>query len=209
LAWIDSFRSSHVRFRRRICKEHIRTSDVEYQDGCRQLPGKHLCEPFRNTYYLDGILSYAYNKYDASRHIAFGNIDRVAKSDYAGHQYSAYVEGGYNFKKQGWNISPLVSLQYARLHLNKYSESDANSVNLDVDAQNYDMLQSGVGARFSYPLLYERSQIIPEVHVRWFYDFIGDRQQATATFTGAVLHSPRTDSTRRNRATMPGQGSHW
>ncbi len=142
---------------------------------------------FRNTYYLDGILSYAYNKYDASRHIAFGNIDRVAKSDYAGHQYSAYVEGGYNFKKQGWNISPLVSLQYARLHLNKYSESDANSVNLDVDAQNYDMLQSGVGARFSYPLLYERSQIIPEVHVRWFYDFIGDRQQATATFTGAVL----------------------
>jgi len=46
------------------------------------------------------------------------------------------------------------------------------------------MLQSGVGARFSYPLLYERLQIIPEVHVRWFYDFIGDRQQATATFTG-------------------------
>lgn len=165
-------------------KSYIRTSDENTRTDADSYQGNVYASLFGNAYYLDGILSYAYNRYDASRHIAFGNIDRVAKSDYAGHQYSAYVEGGYNFKKQGWNISPLVSLQYARLHLNKYSESDANSVNLDVDAQNYDMLQSGVGARFSHPLLYERSQIIPEVHVRWFYDFIGDRQQATATFTG-------------------------
>lgn len=139
----------------------------------------------RDAYYIDSVLSYAYNRYDAARHIAFGSTDRIAKSNYGGQQYSGYLEGGYIFKKQGLNITPLISLHYMRLHLNDYSESGADSLNLTVDAQNYNMFQSGLGAKLTYPLLRKDLQVIPEMHVKWLYDFIGDQQQATSTFTGS------------------------
>ena len=46
------------------------------------------------------------------------------------------------------------------------------------------MLQVGVGAKLSYQLTSRDVRIIPELHGKFLYDFIGDQQQATATFTG-------------------------
>lgn len=166
-------------------KSLIRTSDTNTRTDADSYQGSVYGSLFKDVGYIDGILSYAYNRYDASRHILFGTVtDRVARSNYSGHQYSGYLEGGYNFKKGPLDITPLASIQYSRLHLKRYSETGADSLNLVVDAQDYDMLQSGLGAKFSYPVSCKGAQIIPEVHLKWLYDFIGDRQQATSTFTG-------------------------
>jgi outer membrane autotransporter protein len=166
-------------------RNYIRTNDANTRTDADSYQGSLYASLARDAYYIDGVLSYAYNRYDASRHIAFGTTDRVAKSNYGGQQYSGYLEGGYTLKNRGLNITPLVSLQYMRLHLNDYSESGADSLNLAVDAQTYNTLQSGLGAKLAYPILYKDSQIIPEVHVKWLYDFTGDQQQATSTFTGS------------------------
>jgi len=138
----------------------------------------------RGAYYIDAVLSYGYNRYDDSRHIAFGTTNRIAKSNYGGHQYFAYLEGGYAIGRQGLAVTPLVSVQYMRLHLNDYKETGAGDLNLHVDSQDYDLFQTGLGAKISYPILRPSFRIIPEIHGKWLYDFAGDQQQVTSTFTG-------------------------
>lgn len=167
-----------------FAKSYIRTSDTHTRTDADSYQGSVYGSYFRNAFYIDAMVSYAHNRYDASRHIAFGTVDRIARSSYGGHQYSAYMEGGYTSRNRGWNITPLLSLQYSRLHLNNYTEKGADSLDLVVDSQDYDMFQSGLGVSFSRPLMYQGSRIIPEFHVKWLYDLIGDRQQATSTFTG-------------------------
>ncbi|MBN2189823.1 MAG: autotransporter outer membrane beta-barrel domain-containing protein, partial [Candidatus Aureabacteria bacterium] len=134
--------------------------------------------------YIDVAGSLAYNKYEGSRTVTFGNIARTADSDYDGRQYSAYIEGGCALEINGPEITPIASLRYIYLHLDDYTESGADALNLKVDSQDYDFLQSGLGARFAYPIRNAEMTFIPEIHGMWLYDFVGDEQQATSTFTG-------------------------
>lgn len=138
----------------------------------------------KDGYYLDGIFSFAYNRHDSSRRVMFGSIDRTPTSDYGGQQYSTYFENGYTFKKRGFELTPLSSLQYGHLHINSYTEKDAGDINLDVDSQDYDSLQSGLGAKIAYPLSAKKYTFIPEFHFKWLYEFLAETQQSTSTFTG-------------------------
>ena len=137
-----------------------------------------------NPYYLNGAFSFAYNKYDSLRHIAVGTVMRTANSDYDGQQYSVLLDGGYTFKSGEFGITPMASLQYERLHLEGYTEKNAGALNLHVNSQNYDMLQSGIGMKLERPFKTDTGTIIPEIHAKWLYDFIGDRQETTSTFSG-------------------------
>ncbi|PIU41802.1 MAG: hypothetical protein COS99_03235 [Candidatus Omnitrophica bacterium CG07_land_8_20_14_0_80_42_15] len=137
-----------------------------------------------NPYYLDWAFSFAYNNYDGSRHITVGAIERTADSDYNGQQYSAFVEGGYLFNMGKLMLTPLVSLHYMHLYVDSYEETNAGALNLKVEKQNYDLLQSGLGAKLEAPMNCKNGTFIPEVHFRWLYDFVGDKQQTTSTFTG-------------------------
>ncbi|OPY01651.1 MAG: Outer membrane protein B precursor [Syntrophorhabdus sp. PtaB.Bin047] len=167
-----------------FAKSHIRTSDSGTRTDADSYQGNLYASYFRDRWRVDGILSCAHNRYDGSRHIAFGGVDRTATGDYGGYEYSGYIEGGYTIPGAGWNITPLVSLRYSHLHLDGYTEDGAGSLNLSVDSRNYDMLQSGLGTSLSRPFLWQGSRLIPEFHLKWFYDFIGDRQQTTSAFTG-------------------------
>ncbi len=135
-------------------------------------------------YYVNGAVSFAYNQYKGSRKIAFGSISRTANADYNGQQYSAYLGGGYTVESEGYKITPMASLRYTLLHLEDYTEADAGSLNLKVNSQDYDLLQSGLGAMIAYPVKMDNITFIPELHGMWLYDFFGDKQQTTSTFTG-------------------------
>ncbi|MGV8057868.1 MAG: autotransporter domain-containing protein [Smithellaceae bacterium] len=165
-------------------RDNITSSDFSTKTSAENSQGSLYGSLATEAYYLNVILSFAYNRYDSSRHIFFGGIDRTAKSIYDGNQYSGYLEGGYNFHRQGFKITPLASLQYLRIQLNDYCESGAGALNLSTDIQRYNVLQSGLGAKIAYPIQGKNVQIIPELHARWLYDFIGDPQQTTSQFTG-------------------------
>jgi len=180
-AVLDSFiiglNTGYAQDRIRSKDNSTRTDVDSYQVG---MYGNYAKGPF----YLDGIFSFAYNQYDSSRRIMFNSIDRTPKSDYGGQQYSTYLEGGYTFKKNDFEITPLTSLQYMHLRTNSYTEKDAGDANLDVDAQDYNLLQSGLGAKVSYLFAASEYTFIPEFHAKWLYEFLGEAQQTTSTFTG-------------------------
>jgi autotransporter-associated beta strand protein len=136
-------------------------------------------------YFIDAVGSFAWNWYNGKRDISVGAINRTANADYDGQQYGVYLDGGYKFKLgKNLELTPLASIQWNRLSLVGYTETDAGSMNLSVNRQSYDILQSGLGARVASQVKYKWGNFTPEVHVKWLYDFIGDDMAVTSTYTG-------------------------
>ena len=165
-------------------RNNITTNDVNTRTDADSYQGSIYGSLARDAWYLDAVLSVAHNRYDASRHIVLPGIDRTAKSNYSGRQYSGYFEGGYAVKVSGLLLTPLVSLQAMRLDLEDYTETEAGALNLKMDRQRYNLFQAGLGAKAAYPVSKKNLKITPEIHAKWMYDFAGDAQQVTSTFTG-------------------------
>jgi outer membrane autotransporter protein len=134
--------------------------------------------------YFDLIGSFAYNMYEGKRNVTVGGINRQAKAEYDGQQYTVYGEAGYHIPAGDIDLIPLASLQYTRSHFKGYTEKGADSMNLKVSKQNYDLLEMGLGLKISSIIRNEDFDIIPSVRGKWLYDFIGDRAETTARFTG-------------------------
>jgi len=139
----------------------------------------------KDALYLNLIGSFAYNMYDSKRNINIGTtINRQAKADYDGQQYTAYGEVGYYIPRSKINLIPLASLEYSRLEVDSYTENGADSINLYVNRQHYDLLELGLGLKFSSIIKKENIDIIPEIRGKWLHDFIADKAEVTSRFTG-------------------------
>ena len=138
-----------------------------------------------HPFYIDAAFTFIYNLYDGSRQVTAGpTITRTADADYDGEQYSGYLEGGYSFFYKTLRLTPLVSFQYMHLHTSSYTETDAGALDLNVGSQDYDMAQTGLGAKLGYPVDTKYGTLLPDLHFKWLYDWIGDNQATTASFTG-------------------------
>ena len=137
-----------------------------------------------SPWYLNGAFSFTWNTYKGDRGIAFTGVSRTAKADYDGQQYTGAIDTGYVIKQNEYNITPLLSFTYSHLSLDKYTETGANSLNLRVNSQGYDLAQSGLGVKLDRSYAWSWGTFVPEVHFKWLYDFIGDEAATTATFTG-------------------------
>ncbi|PKN87166.1 MAG: hypothetical protein CVU51_06025 [Deltaproteobacteria bacterium HGW-Deltaproteobacteria-1] len=134
-------------------RNNMTTHDVNTRTDADSYQGSLYGSLARDAYYIDAILSFAYNRYDSARHIVFGGINRTAKSNYGGYQYSGYLEAGYTFKIKGILLTPLMSLQMMHLNVEDYTETEAGALNLKVDRQSYNLFQTGLGVKVSYPIM--------------------------------------------------------
>ena len=136
-------------------------------------------------YYIDLAGSFAENWYNGQRNITVDTMNRIADASYNGQQSGVYFEGGYKFSLgNNLEITPLTSLQWTHLSLGSYTESNAGALDLNVNRQSYDILESGLGASIAYPVKYNWGNFTPEVHAKWLYDFINDNMVVTSAFTG-------------------------
>jgi uncharacterized protein with beta-barrel porin domain len=138
-----------------------------------------------HPYFIDAAGSFAHNWYDGRRDISVGAINRRADSEYQGQQSGIYLDGGYKFDV-GHDIvlTPLTSLQWTHLTLGSYTETNAGDLNLMVNRQSYNILESGLGASISAKEKYNWGNLTPEFHAKWLYDFINDDMSVTSAFTG-------------------------
>lgn len=139
-----------------------------------------------SPFFIDTAASFAYNWYNGRRDINVGGgLLRTANAVYGGQQYGAYLGGGYRFNfTDAIEFTPLLSLQYNNLRINNYAETGAGALNLNVGSQNYNQLQSGLGARVATTMNLKWGKLTPEAHGKWFYDFIGDPFALTSNFNG-------------------------
>ncbi len=143
-------------------------------------------------FYLDGAFSFDYNKYEGTRHIDFPGIDRRAKSHYHGQEYTALAAAGYRwYSRCCFIFTPLASLQYSYLNVNKYKEHGAGDLNLHVKAQHYNFLESGLGLKVSRPIQTQCGAFVPEIHAIWLHDFFKDEMDLSSTFSGVAVEAGR------------------
>jgi uncharacterized protein with beta-barrel porin domain len=140
----------------------------------------------RGPWFVQGDLSFGWNDYSGTRHILFPGIDRSAQSSYSGQDYTGYVTTGYHFFVQDFTITPLASLQYTHMNLDNYKETGAGDINLRVNSQDYDFVESGLGVRVARPFTYQYDTYVPELHFKWLHELSNPALQNTAAFTVAA-----------------------
>jgi uncharacterized protein with beta-barrel porin domain len=138
-------------------------------------------------WFVNGSASIGWNEYSSMRHIVFPGVDRTANADYSGQDYTAFASTGFHLSAQEFTITPLASLQYTRMHISGYTESDAGDIDLKVDSQNYDFLESGLGVKVERYFSSDdgRTSFVPEGHFNWFHEFSNPELEQTAEFTAA------------------------
>ncbi len=136
-------------------------------------------------WFVYGGASFGWNEYSGTRHISFPGVDRTADAQYSGQSYTGFVTTGYHFSTQGFTITPLASLQYTHLHLGGYTETGAGDINLIVESQNYDFLESGLGVKLARAFGFRGGAAVPEVHFKWLHELDNPALKNTASFTVA------------------------
>jgi uncharacterized protein with beta-barrel porin domain len=139
--------------------------------------------------YVEGDVSFGYDQYTGSRQIVFPGIDRTADASYNGKDITAFVATGYHFFADGFTITPLASLQFTNIGLDGYTETGAGDIDLQVNSQNYNFLESSLGVKAARPFdIGDATNLLPEVHFKWLYELINPTLENTAALD--VVGSP-------------------
>jgi outer membrane autotransporter protein len=133
-------------------------------------------------------VSFGWNDYSGMRNIAFPGVNSTANANYSGQSYTAFLTTGYHFFTQGFVLTPLASLQYTHLDLDNYTESGAGALDLKVNSQSYDFLESGLGGKVGRPFAYGDGTLVPEMHFKWLHEIANPTVDNTAAL--AVAGSP-------------------
>lgn len=136
-------------------------------------------------FYSDLVLTGGYSGYNVRRPIQFGSIDRTASSRPDGGQFSAYLDLGYDWKVGQFTFGPIVSLQYTYAGIAPFTESGADSLDLQVDQQNINSLRSSLGGRVAYTWNITRNiTLIPEVRMFWQHEYLENSRNIGASLNG-------------------------
>jgi len=166
-----------------------------------------------DDFYFDGNFTYGWNNYDMTRGVVVlsnnisspGGANRVAKAETNGEQFSTGFGFGYNYHHNAFNLNPYARLSYAHGQMDSYSEQGAYGLNLNVDEQNFDSLQSLLGVQLSYVFSHSYGVIIPRFNVGWHHEFLNDSRAITARylsdFNNNILTAV-TDNPDRDFATL-------
>jgi uncharacterized protein with beta-barrel porin domain len=148
--------------------------------------------------FVQGALTVGVDNYSASRPISFTGVNRIASANYTGQQYTAMVSAGKHFTSGDDTFTPLASLQASRVHVNGYNENGAGDVNLRVDGQTYNFVQSTLGVKAERIIHSGNGTWSPEVHAKWLHDFSSTTMQQNASFAGggAVFSTQGIDQDR-------------
>lgn len=136
-------------------------------------------------WYARGALTVGTDRYDGSRTVEFPGVNRKLSADYSGNQLSGIVSTGMHFFFDQTTVTPFVSLQAGRVHVESYKESGGGDINLRVKSQDYNILQSGLGVKAERTIQAANGTYVPEVHFKWLHDFSSTTMQQDAAFTGS------------------------
>ena len=121
--------------------------------------------------FMYSVFSYADESFKNQRDVHVGPLTRIADGNYGGSTLSAILTGGRQCDAGSWRFEPFVSVRYARLNEEKFTEEGAGSANLIVESRTMDWLSSDLGIRLSRNFPGERKAFVPELLLSWNHDF--------------------------------------
>ncbi|WP_395709007.1 autotransporter domain-containing protein [Reyranella sp.] len=140
--------------------------------------------------YVDGIVGYAYSSNQMWRTIVIPGLQpRTAQGLTGANQFYGQVETGYRFDLGGTAqafVTPFARLQGFTGTQNAFSESGAQSLNLNVAAQTTNSLRSVLGAQMGGAMdMGWRDKLNAQVRLGWSHEYANTDRPVTASFAGA------------------------
>lgn len=140
------------------------------------------------TAFLNAMVGYAYNDIESKRFNVGGVSGLTATGDNDGNQYVARVEVGNDYYMKDMNgmiLTPTALVNYIHVTQDDYTETGAGGANLEVDPDDINILELGLGVEASWKKQMSNGGLFePAVHIGYRYDVIGDEAGATSNFTG-------------------------
>ena len=114
--------------------------------------------------YLLGVVSFGRNDFEATRRIAFDDVNETAESEFSSGQFAFYAEAGGNRNLGDYFVQPLVGLQYVNVSQDAFDETGAGSLDLTLPKTTTDSLRSALGGRVARPYFTEwGGMVAPEI----------------------------------------------
>nr|WP_281349764.1 autotransporter domain-containing protein [Pseudoxanthomonas yeongjuensis] len=136
--------------------------------------------------YLDAVTSFAWWNNGITRAIVVGDIERQARSEYGGHRFATHLEAGWNFALgQRQQLTPLVSVEYAKLDQEGFREEGAQDLGLIGRSQ--DVERTTVSAGLRWTTAFERGDwtFEPTLQARWLHAVGDEYAEQDVAFAGA------------------------
>jgi outer membrane autotransporter protein len=136
------------------------------------------------NFFIDVLGGLSWNNYDGERHIVVPtqNVDVVAKSDTDGQQSTVAIGLGYEFRLGRFSFTPLGRLEYVNLEVDRYQESGAGGMGLEVKDQTTESLQSSLGLQVAASFGLPFGVLVPQVRGEWRHEYSDDQRAITARF---------------------------
>jgi outer membrane autotransporter protein len=148
--------------------------------------GAYANRIFGNDWYGTGILSYGNFDLRSSRSIDFAGLSRIAGARFDADGFAGYLEAGKILRYGDVIIRPHATLQLTSVDQDSFSESGADSLNLNVNAIDDDSLLAGVGVWVSRTFHSDHGTLVtPELRLRYLVELEDLRTTAVASVAGA------------------------
>ena len=174
---------------------------------------------FYGTYYAGGFHidlngGFTVSFYDVNRNIAYGGngmfVNREAFGsmvDLDGWSFNGNLGVGYDWKVNGFTLSPYGRIEYLNFFIDSYIESGASGLDLLVGGQRVQSLLSVLGGQVSYAWSVPFGVLSPYVRGEWRHEYLNNPRSITSRFlndpTGTPFFIP-TNSPSRNYADIGG-----
>ena len=143
---------------------------------------------FTPRWFVDGVFSGGVNWADTTRNIFIMSdsplmpvVNRQATSSQTGHDLTVQWRGGVNFSLWKSYLTPMAGLGYFYLHQDPFTESGADSLDLNVQANEAQTLRSTLGGRLARTFTAPSGiKITPEASIGWAHDFALDNRVINA-----------------------------
>ena len=135
--------------------------------------------------YFFGVMNYGHNQFDVNRLPGLGVAPSPASSSFVGNQFGSYYELGVNLETSSFRLQPFVGMQHVMMSNSQAHESGAAGLN--VAAENFQSLQSHLGARLiAHRLVDARGRRwSPYLNGRWAMELLDDQASVFAALNGA------------------------
>lgn len=139
------------------------------------------------------LAGYMNLQYSSDRNINLGGLNRHATANWSGNGFTTALAAEYDWilsgnkdSRSAVRIKPSTYFSYALHNQGSFSESGAESLNLQVDSHTADSLIYGIGFTLETPIVTGKSsRLIPRLYVGYEYDLNGnsnEEHQLTASF---------------------------
>lgn len=147
-----------------------------------------------DNYFIEGILSYAWNNFDQNRNISYqlvgqDAVNQTAYADYDGDQLSIALGTGMHINKGALTLTPTGKLEYIDTNIDSYGEKingtgAGSGWGVALDDQNLDSMTLTLGINATYAISQNWGVLLPQASVEWVKEFEDDSRLVSGYFLG-------------------------